>query len=120
MSESHKLAYANGRVPGMLGKPSWNKGLTKADPRVLKNILAMAKTNRTGITYKRTDVTYLALHKRLYRKLGKAIKCAQADETCSKTFEWSNISHEYKDDLNDWQQLCASHHRRHDAIPPQP
>jgi hypothetical protein len=35
-------------------------------------------------------------------------------DTGSTTFEWANISHQYKD-TGDFMEMCRIHHRRYDA-----
>lgn len=64
--------------------------------------------------WKGDNITYRRLHSWVVQEKGKASKCEQADNTCKGIFVWSNISHQYKRDLNDFQQLCASHHVRYD------
>lgn len=60
------------------------------------------------------DVTYDGIHLWIGHHHGSATHCELADETCSKTFHWSNISGEYSRDMSDWWQLCVSHHKRYD------
>ena len=60
--------------------------------------------------------TYLALHKWVYRKLGRANYCERCGLTkvpkgLKRYFEWSNKSRKYKRDLKDWEQLCIKCHR---------
>jgi len=66
-----------------------------------------------------TDSEYVLIHNWIKDTLGKADHCDVADETCSHSFQHSNLSQKYKRDLNDWQQLCASHHKRYDITPAQ-
>jgi len=58
---------------------------------------------------------YFRVHAWMYKNYGKAIKCDNptCKRTCNK-FEWSNKSHDYKKDINDWQQLCITCHRSFD------
>ena len=77
--------------------------------------LSIETKRKIGVaSYKGEKVTYIAKHMWLYRKFGKANRCDQADETCKGRFEWSNVSNEYYRNIDDWQQLCASHHKRYD------
>lgn len=71
-------------------------------------------TGENNSNWKGEDVGYTSLHKWIYRKCGKANLCEFKDETCSATFQWSNISREYHRDVNDFQSLCISHHVRYD------
>lgn len=75
-------------------------------------------SEETHPAWKGDEVGYSGVHQWVYRQRGRAIMCEFVDETCSTHFEWSNISHEYKRDLSDWQQLCVSHHRRYDGVIP--
>lgn len=56
---------------------------------------------------------YYGLHAWVERKLGKPNLCAFCGKT-EGTFHWSNISQEYKEDINDWQRLCVPCHRKYD------
>ena len=59
---------------------------------------------------------YRAIHTAISTVYGKPIKCEICNgKTTSKRFEWSNKDHRYSLDINDWQQLCASCHRKYDA-----
>lgn len=51
----------------------------------------------------------LALHKRLYRKHGKAKdrKCAKCPKQAN---DWANITGNYTDDIKDYLPLCRSCH----------
>lgn len=76
--------------------------------------------------WKGDKVGYNALHSWIHRKLGKAKKCERVG--CKyprtnaakhvlrqpRTFQWANISHNYKRELSDWVQLCPSCHARYD------
>ena len=99
------------------GQISWNKGKK------------LPKTTGAGNgNWKGENVGYIALHKWIVRHRGKADRCE--NKVCiyprtdaqgrvllnPKMFEWSNISHAYKRDLNDWQMLCASCHRKYDKL----
>ncbi len=58
---------------------------------------------------------YRAIHIVIKHFWGKAIKC----ELCkgknkSKRYEWSNKNHKYTLNRKEWQQLCATCHRRYD------
>lgn len=67
---------------------------------------------KKGKIFKGTQNEYWALHKRIRRKFGKAIICKNCGST--HKIEWSNISHEYKEDISDWQQLCRKCHYEYD------
>lgn len=66
--------------------------------------------------WKGIEVSYIALHKWLYRALGQPDTC----EFCGKSglekqkIHWANKSGEYKRDLRDWIRLCSFCHKKHD------
>lgn len=80
------------------GMSPWNKGI-----EVFSKI---HKGNNVGIRN---------LHTWVERRLGKPNKCQKCGSTTAKRFEWSNISRQYKRDLNDWQRLCIKCHQRYDG-----
>lgn len=95
------------------GQNAWNKGL----PHML---------DEEHPQWKADAVQYGALHSWVKRKLGKADCCKNQGCVYPRTnaakkilsqptaFQWANISHEYKRELSDWIQLCASCHVRYD------
>lgn len=66
-------------------------------------------------TYKGLTYSYAYAHQWLYKHYGKASSCELDREHVSKRFEWSNISHEYKLQREDWRQLCRSCHAKADV-----
>lgn len=64
--------------------------------------------------WKGDKVRYGGLHDWVRRRLGKPIICNFEDITCKGVMDWTNISGEYKRDVNDFISLCRSHHRRFD------
>lgn len=88
----------------MKNKPSWNRGKQMSQETKIKiSEKLLIKSPK-----------YQAIHSWVRKWGGKATYCEMADETCLGKFEWSNISHQYLRDLNDYQQLCSSHHSRFD------
>jgi hypothetical protein len=61
------------------------------------------------------DLCYASKHARVEHERGLAIRCIiyQCDTGCT-TFEWANISHEYKD-VGDFMPMCKTHHNQYDA-----
>lgn len=51
---------------------------------------------------------YSRIHLWVNRVMGKAVYCSNDSSHEAKRFHWANISGEYKKDLADWRQLCAS------------
>lgn len=87
------------------GKTPWNKGI---------KYLAILGEKHTQ--WKGDKVGYHALHAWLSRNKGKADHCENSNCTSRnpKKFEWSNISGEYKRDINDYESLCIRCHRKKD------
>lgn len=79
-----------------------------------KQRISRAHSEELSYLWKGDKVGYWGVHRWVYKNKGKAVACLMNDETCKGKFEWSNVSQEYKRDLDDWQQLCRSHHRRYD------
>ena len=66
------------------------------------------------------DVGYSGVHIWLIKTHGKATHCEFVDTTCTKksaTYEWANISGEYRRDKTDYMQLCKSCHVKYDMKP---
>lgn len=74
--------------------------------------IAESQKEERSAQWKGDKVGYHGLHSWVYRKLGRAEICSNCDSTIN--VEWSNVSHSYKRDVNDWQQLCARCHRAYD------
>lgn len=64
----------------------------------------------------RSSQAYNTIHKWISRKLGKAKECCNCENKTDMRYHWANISREYKRDLTDWMNLCASCHRSYDRI----
>lgn len=62
--------------------------------------------------WKGDNVGYSALHKWVYKKLGKANICNYCESI--ENIDWANISREYKRDTSDWMQLCRKCHINYD------
>ncbi len=67
-----------------------------------------------NIMWRGNDAGYSAIHKWLYRQLGKANYCSNCNTTDAKKYEWANISKEYRRNVADWISLCTSCHQRYD------
>jgi hypothetical protein len=64
--------------------------------------------------WKGDKVGYFGLHGWVERQLGTPQKCEVCGSTTARRFEWANLSHEYKRDVNDWKRMCTSCHRKFD------
>lgn len=131
IAESHRGKKKSEEHRKNLSQAPWNKGKKgvytlsqetrrkislSLKGRIPENLDQLHKEN-TGSKnsrWKGNKVSYSGLHHWVTREKGKASYCEFADETCNGGFEWSNISNKYYRNLEDWQQLCKSHHRRYD------
>ena len=59
---------------------------------------------------------YHTIHKWVYKQGGKANKCENCHTKRAKTYEWSNKSGKYRQDMSDWQQLCKKCHHAYDNV----
>lgn len=55
---------------------------------------------------------YRVLHYWVERIKGKPNFCEICKSDSKKTYQWANISGEYKKEVSDWRRLCASCHAR--------
>lgn len=60
--------------------------------------------------------SYSTIHKWVYKQCGKASKCEICNVVGAPAYHWSNKSGGYKQDLNDWWQLCSKCHNAYDDI----
>lgn len=84
----------------------------ESSPR--KGIKNPGWTNETSFKRKGVNYSYQGLHTWVRKNLGSA-----TDKECvycgsNKKLEWANISHEYKEVLNDWMILCSKCHHKYD------
>lgn len=78
-----------------------------------------AKSGRPPIgeknwNWKGDDVSYQALHTWVRKYKGTPKKCEHCGRVDKKKYEWANIDHSYKRNLDDWIRLCTSCHRKFD------
>lgn len=59
-------------------------------------------------------MSYCSVHQWIKRILGKPRYCEHCKSTTG-TFDWANISGEYKRDVLDWKRLCRSCHIKYDG-----
>ena len=58
--------------------------------------------------------TYVAIHQWVVREKGNPNKCEHCGTEEAKRFDWANIDHKYKRDLDDYIRLCVKCHRKYD------
>lgn len=71
-----------------------------------------ARTGDKAAHWKGDGITYGGIHSFMAKNYGKASKCENKD--CPKkstTYQWANLSGEYKHDRSDWAEMCASCHQ---------
>ena len=64
--------------------------------------------------WKGDKVGYQALHTWVRKHKGTPMVCSHCNSKKKKKYEWANISHEYKRELDDWIRLCTKCHRLFD------
>ena len=72
------------------------------------------KENEAHPLWVGSKVSYQALHSWIRRNKGTPRKCEHCGTTEAKKYEWANIGHTYKRNLNDWIRLCTACHRKMD------
>lgn len=68
------------------------------------------------MTFQGSKEEYQELHRWIRKNLGKASYCSNDMTHKSKMYDWANISHEYKRDLNDYKSLCRPCHAKIDGF----
>ena len=91
------------------GSPEYRRAISKK----MKGIVAIGNDHPL---WKGNNVGYRALHRWVEGQLGKPDKCQNclSDNLTGRQIHWSNVSHEYKREVDDWQRLCAKCHKAYD------
>lgn len=103
--------YWLGKTPPPLSKEA-RKKISKAQKGHKSYHVMVGEDNPK---WKGDEVGYVPLHQWVTRHKGAPKKC----EVCSieredKVYDWANIDHEYKRDLNDYFRVCRPCHRAYD------
>lgn len=64
--------------------------------------------------WKGENANYRCKHSWVERHKGKAKKCSICKNETAKRYEWANIDHQYKRNLDDYIEMCSSCHKRYD------
>ena len=72
------------------------------------------KEEEKHLNWKGNNVGYQALHTWVRKHKGTPQKCEHCGRTDKKKYEWANIDHSYKRNLDDWIRLCTKCHREYD------
>ena len=84
------------------------------------NIRPNIDTSTSGVSgernhmWKADRVGYHGLHHWVARQKGKPQKCENCGDTSDRKYEWANLSHKYKRDVDDWARFCTPCHRAYD------
>jgi len=114
---SYRIVDGRGRFCSKVCQYKTYKGIRRSPFSEFK------KGENTGANHrlwKGEKVGYHALHAWVNRKLGKPKKCSRCGFTSinGRQFHWTNINGKYRRDLNEWERLCVSCHRREDSRAP--
>lgn len=90
------------------------KGVYERTELTKTNLKAAQPKGEDSVHWKGNGIGYGGIHSWIGRKHGKANSCSLQDETCKGGFEWANISGAYNRNIDDFAQLCHSHHVRFD------
>lgn len=58
--------------------------------------------------------SYYKLHRWITEQKGRPSKCEHCGTEAASRYEWANVDHQYRPELEDWVRLCRSCHRRYD------
>lgn len=76
----------------------------------------MVKHAKVVTSGKMTKVEYVLLHQRVNKQLGQLKECENCGTKDAKSYDWANISGEYKEELSDWARLCRLCHGLIDGV----
>jgi hypothetical protein len=65
-------------------------------------------------SWKGDNVKYCSLHQWLVRKKGKPSKCEHCGTTDIRRYQWANIDHKYRRNVDDFIRLCIPCHKKYD------
>jgi len=106
-----------------IGKPSPTKGIKRPDLSIANKNRKWSKKDREkhsdvhkgerNQNWKGDKVGYDALHDWVKRKKGKAKQCVHCGTKDAKRYEWSNIDHKYRRNVDDFIELCTKCHYKY-------
>lgn len=99
---------------GNMGRSAWNKGIPHSVQSKIKMSISQKgkKKSINNPMWKGDDVGVSALHEWIKRRLIKSDFCQKCNK--NKAYYLTNISGQYKRDLNDWIWLCRRCHMEND------
>jgi hypothetical protein len=104
-TEEHKIKIGQG-----------NKGKIRSK-EVRESISRRQKGQWTGEknpNWKGDSAGYFSIHGWVIRQKGKADHCTKCGTTTAKRYEWANVDHQYRRNLDDYIPMCQSCHMRYD------
>lgn len=95
-------------------KTEFKKGYKPYFSEEHKRKLSLTKLNDNNPSWKGDNVKYGSLHEWIRRHKIKPLLCERCNK--NKKLDLSNISGEYKRDIDDYEWLCRSCHMKKDGI----
>lgn len=72
------------------------------------------RVGETHPHWKGEAAKYRTLHQWVERHKGKPRRCEFCGTESAVRFNWMNVDHQYRRDLNDWRRACVPCHRTYD------
>jgi hypothetical protein len=124
--KSHQ-GFQKGYVPYNKGKKGlvggWNKGMkgytnsgsfVKGSKGYWLGKKRLNSQEEKSWNWKGDNAGYFAMHDWVERHKGKASHCVDCGTLNAKKYEWSNIDHLYRRNLDDYISRCSSCHKKYD------
>lgn len=82
----------------------------------VRSIGFTAEARAKGVlkNWKGEDASLKAKHQWVSLKKGRPSKCEMCATTKAKKFEWANVDHTYRRNLDDYIRMCTRCHRNYD------
>lgn len=101
--------------------PEWNKKISEGvkkqhkEGRVrLVGFTERARAKAVQKNWRGEDASLKAKHQWVALKKGRPRKCEICHTTSARKYEWANIDHKYRRELEDYMRMCTSCHRTYD------
>ncbi len=102
------MVFVKGQIPWNLGERG------RKYPAETRKKMSLSRLGEKSPRWKGDNVGYGALHSWITRQKGTPLICEHCHRKNKRKYEWANISHKYKRDVNDFIRLCTRCHRRYD------
>lgn len=110
LTEDHKAKIR----AKLLGHKSFGGTFKKGHKFIKGGEKGWLKGGNKNPNWKGDNVSYDGLHDWVEYHKGKPRKCEKCGKLGEKYYDWANISHQYKRDLDDWMRLCRKCHKQYD------